>query len=658
MANKNDRQPGLRSYHFIAIAALAGLTFWLLDATFNYYYFREHLRFMLFQQPTSLLDTLVLNTTTYALLVRLSFLGLCLVGGLLAALYAHQRQETEAALRAERDYSTGIIQGTPIIIFGATPDGRITFINSAAEAALGCPAEEIVGRSWWSVFSGEAHEQTGANHFQVLAGGTAREYETVVRAPDGRERVISWSAIGRTLHSYTSEVIGFGRDITESKRAELRLRHRLAVEETVAQASRQFVSAGEVQFRQILRLLGDTMQANRAYIFQVNADHTIVNAFVWTDTRDETEIRRLHGLSRQGLPDLIPILDRKEEIAIENTASLPPREGRGRELVESHHVKALLIVPIRSINGRFMGFLGIDNTGQPRTWPEEDRLALRVVASMIATYWERVAAEQRLRDERATLADRVAERTAALSAANLELARAARLKDEFLAAMSHELRTPLNAILGLAEALQEEIYGKTNDRQRKALHTIERSGYHLLELINDVLDVAKIGAGRMELEMRPVHVPTICESSLRLVRRDALKKQLKVRLEIDEDVTHLQADERRLKQILVNLLSNAVKFTPDGGQIALEVHGDADRQQVEFVVWDTGIGIGGEDLQRLFEPFVQLDSRLSRQYPGTGLGLALVHQMAHLHGGSVSVESELGRGSRFVVCLPWETVTV
>ncbi len=234
-----------------------------------------------------------------------------------------------------------------------------------------------------------------------------------------------------------------------------------------------------------------------------------------------------------------------------------------------------------------------------------------------------------------------------------ELAKAARLKDEFLTSVSHELRTPLNAILGQSEALQEQVYGPLNEKQLDSLRNIEESGHHLLSLINDILDIAKIGAGEFKFEMGPVSIEAVCQASLRLVQRQAYQKQIKVHSAFDGAVTLLETDERRLKQILLNLLSNAVKFTPPGGEVGLKVVGNEEQEAVHFTVWDTGIGIAPEDIGRLFQPFVQLDSGLSRQYAGTGLGLALVYRLVELHGGSVSVESEIGRGSRFTVSLPW-----
>jgi CheY-like chemotaxis protein len=173
-------------------------------------------------------------------------------------------------------------------------------------------------------------------------------------------------------------------------------------------------------------------------------------------------------------------------------------------------------------------------------------------------------------------------------------------------------------------------------------------------LINDVLDVAKIGAGTLELEIHPVSVEAVCQASLQFIKQAAAKKRLKVSASFDSAVTTLQADERRLKQILVNLLSNSVKFTPEDGQIGLGVEGDAAKQIVHFIVWDSGIGISPEDRGRLFQPFVQLDGSLSRRHEGTGLGLSLAYQLTEMLGGSISLESQVGQGSRFTVSLPWQ----
>jgi signal transduction histidine kinase/CheY-like chemotaxis protein len=246
------------------------------------------------------------------------------------------------------------------------------------------------------------------------------------------------------------------------------------------------------------------------------------------------------------------------------------------------------------------------------------------------------------------------QRTNELSAANLELEKASRMKDEFLASMSHELRTPLTGILGLSESLQLQTYGSLNERQLKSVHTIETSGRHLLELINDILDLSKIEAGELMLQIVTCQVTDLCLASLQLTKGMAKKKDIQVEYTNDLAFASLRADPRRVKQMLVNLLGNAIKFTPQGGQVGLVVSEAAEGNAILFIVWDTGIGIRQQDMDLLFKPFVQIDSSLSRQHSGTGLGLSLVSRLARLHGGSVSVESTPGQGSRFTLSLPWD----
>jgi signal transduction histidine kinase len=242
-----------------------------------------------------------------------------------------------------------------------------------------------------------------------------------------------------------------------------------------------------------------------------------------------------------------------------------------------------------------------------------------------------------------------------LQQSNQELARATRLKDEFLANMSHELRTPLNSICGMTEGLQEGIFGPANAAQIEAFKTIERSSNHLLELIDDILDLAKIGAGQIELESAPTNIYELCNSSLSFIKQQAIKKRVRLKIELPPRIPNISIDERRIRQVLINLLSNAIKFTPTGGQIALAVTIEADNTTsswIRFTVLDTGIGIDRSDIDKLFQPFTQLDTALNRQYNGTGLGLALVKGIVEMHQGNVQVQSQVGVGSQFIFDLP------
>ncbi|WP_110513624.1 PAS domain S-box protein [Herpetosiphon llansteffanensis] len=255
--------------------------------------------------------------------------------------------------------------------------------------------------------------------------------------------------------------------------------------------------------------------------------------------------------------------------------------------------------------------------------------------------------------ERKRIEQRLQQQTDELSIANAELAKAARLKDEFLSSMSHELRTPLTGILAFSEALRYEQYGALNQEQAQALSQIDENSRHLLDLINDILDLSKIEAGKLTINYQTMIIDEICQASIRMVQKLAHNKHLELLYEPCAEDALICADSRRLKQMLVNLLSNAVKFTPNGGRIGLSVKLDSQLRQVALTVWDTGIGINTQDIPKLFRPFSQLDSKLSRQYAGTGLGLALVYHMANLHGGRVELQSEVGVGSQFRLILPW-----
>lgn len=266
----------------------------------------------------------------------------------------------------------------------------------------------------------------------------------------------------------------------------------------------------------------------------------------------------------------------------------------------------------------------------------------KLIQSVVRDITERKRAEETLRENRDKL-----------SAANAALEKASRLKDEFLASMSHELRTPLTGILGLSEALQLQTFGTLNEKQAKALKNVESSGRHLLDLINDILDLSKIEAGKLDLQFELCSAADICQSSLQLTKGMANQKKQNIHFSMNPTSIYIHADSRRMKQMLVNLLSNAVKFTPDGGELGLQVEALEDRKAIFFSVWDKGIGIKPDEMEKLFKPFIQLDSSLARQYSGTGLGLSLVKRMAELHGGSVQVESIPAEGSRFTIILPW-----
>jgi signal transduction histidine kinase len=255
---------------------------------------------------------------------------------------------------------------------------------------------------------------------------------------------------------------------------------------------------------------------------------------------------------------------------------------------------------------------------------------------------------------------------------NIELEHASRAKSEFLANMSHELRTPLNAILGFSEALKDGLVGDLQAAQREYVNDIYYSGAHLLAVINDILDLAKIEAGKMELDLSMTDLIPLLKNTVSVLRERAFARGVRVTMEA-EPIAPFMIDQRKFRQIVFNLLSNAIKFTAEGGEVAvtlqqvervplpemmsddfISIVAPASRVYIELSVIDNGIGIEQSAIERLFQPFVQLDGGLTRKYDGTGLGLAIVKQLVDLLGGLLEVKSEFGCGSQFSVLFPLE----
>jgi len=246
----------------------------------------------------------------------------------------------------------------------------------------------------------------------------------------------------------------------------------------------------------------------------------------------------------------------------------------------------------------------------------------------------------------------VAERTGHLQRALEELHKVDAAKSQFMGNISHELRTPLNAIMGAAEILRDNILGSLNIKQNKYVESIYSSGEHLLQLINDILDISKIATGKMSLNLEKFYIKNAVQSIVNNVNSYIGKKHLNISLTINPDDFLVVADVHKIRQIFYNLLSNAVKFTPEGGTIIIEIYKRED--VMEAIVKDTGIGIAEEDLERVFIEFEQVDSSYCRQYEGTGLGLPLVKKLVELHGGEVCLKSKLGVGTEVMFTIPLE----
>jgi signal transduction histidine kinase len=298
--------------------------------------------------------------------------------------------------------------------------------------------------------------------------------------------------------------------------------------------------------------------------------------------------------------------------------------GRLRENLIESGVRAILAVPM-VYEGRLIGCLGVTRN-QPGNFPNETIELLRTFATQSA-----------LAIQNARLFHEIEQKSRELEAAS-------RHKSEFLANMSHELRTPLNAVIGFSEVLSERMFGDLNEKQDEYLKDIHASGQHLLSLINDILDLSKIEAGKMELELSDFELPMTIDNALMLVRERAARRSIELHRTVDERLGQIQADERKIRQVLLNLLSNAIKFTSEGGRI--DVRATLSDGMAEVSVSDTGVGIAPEDQEAIFEEFRQVGTA-AKKVEGTGLGLALSRKFIELHGGRIWVHSQVGEGSRF-----------
>jgi signal transduction histidine kinase/HAMP domain-containing protein len=318
-----------------------------------------------------------------------------------------------------------------------------------------------------------------------------------------------------------------------------------------------------------------------------------------------------------------------EPIQIADIAALGAYESRVRDLLIGAGYRALLSVPLLR-EEQIIGSLSL-----LRRVPGDYS---REVIEVLKTF----ATQSALAIQNARLFREIADKSRQLEVAS-------RHKSEFLANMSHELRTPLNAIIGFSEVLSERMFGELNDKQEEYLKDIHASGQHLLSLINDILDLSKVEAGRMELELTDFDLPVAIDNALTLVRERASRRGITLKLTGGGRVSSMRGDERKIKQVLLNLLSNAIKFTPDGGRV--EVAAARDSEAVEVSVSDTGVGIAPEDLEAVFEEFRQVGASAAKQ-EGTGLGLALTRKFIELHGGKIWVTSQVGAGSTFTFTLP------
>ncbi len=565
-----------------------------------------------------------------------------------------ERQKAESALRVseERYRLISAISSDYVFAERVAEDGKsyMEWVSGAFETITGYTSEEFMARGGWSSLLHPDDVAIDERDFAALTANRPVETEVRIIRKTGEVRWVRAYAqpLWDVAHNRLLGIYGAVQDITARKEADLTLERYADRLEMLHEIDHAILAAHSPEetaiaaLTRLRRLIPCVRASINLFDFQ---KRTSVLLALDTDLATYLPVGVPVAFEEYGL-EVIAHLRAGETYFVNDTTTTTVDRQMAQE-----GIRSWLIIPLH-YQQELIGAVNLGGQVAGHFTPEHAEIA-KSVANPVAIMVQQNRLLEAVRQANVELEARVEARTEELRVVNAALARAARLKDEFLASMSHELRTPLTGILAFAQTLQKpKVYGELNAKQLKAAKSIEDSGKHLLELINDVLDLSKIEAGKLELEPSQVMVEEVCQASLRLVKQLAATRRQSISYTLQPLDLFLTVDVRRLKQMLVNLLSNAVKFTPEGGALGLEVVGDSAHQVVRFTVWDNGIGIAPENLPRLFQSFVQLDARLSREYSGTGLGLALVRRMTELHGGSVSVVSELGQGSRFTITLP------
>lgn len=513
-----------------------------------------------------------------------------------------KQKQSELALKEEQAFSTALLNAIETLIFVVDADGIILRINQTCQEILGYSPQELEGALFCDLMSRPERRDEVHSKFASCFESSRTIYQDQLVSKPGELRWVRWRVAPIQLDNGEAQrLVISGHDVTDEVLAN------------------QLVKESEARFRAMAEhidsvlFIGDIHSTSIQYVspvyermFGLSCESLLADAGSFLSVVHPQDIEYVKTVFHQG-PSYVPIT------------------GEYRILKADNEIRWV----------RYQTFPVLDSSGVPYQ-----------IIGMI----EDITEEKQTYN---VLEERVAQRTQDLADANQQLLQANRLRDEFLANMSHELRTPLNSILLKVELLKECLQGPLTKRQRHSLDVVQESSNHLLSMLTDMLDLATSEVEMLSLNLSVVSLQKICEASMNEIQELADKRQVRLSHNWPQTDIFVYGDTRRIGQILVHLLSNAVKFTPNGGDIGIDMAIDQEMDMVQLTVWDTGQGIGEKNIPMLFQPFVQLEGGLNRKYEGPGIGLALVKRLVLLHRGQISVKSQIGKGSRFIITLPY-----
>ncbi|ATU08191.1 PAS domain-containing sensor histidine kinase [Methanohalophilus portucalensis] len=540
----------------------------------------------------------------------------------------------EQALKAKEDYRS-IFDTAANLITSVDADGIIVDCNNQVQNFMGYKREEIIGYPMAKIIHPDYLDKASQSLQEILETGYSYDKEYKMVRKDGTliDVIINSSGMNKTNGNY-ERTICIINDITERKTNEKRIEYLTSVLKSIRNVNQLIVTEND-KLKLVQGICNSLTESHSFYSAWICLMDHNQNPIMFEDCGEDSKFSILSSKMKNGeIPDYIrTVLETNELLFVDDLSGQDSDNTPAKQNTKSVHLLSKL-----EYKDNVYGVIAATISREFAQDSEIIGLFEEVKGDISFALYK-----LELENIRQEIEKQLLESKAAAEEAN-------RTKSEFLANMSHELRTPLNSIIGFSTILKDRKHGDLNENQTRYISNVLKSGKHLLDLINDILDISKIEAGRMGYEPENVNLSETVGEVVTLMQPMANKKHIELTSNIEPEDIVIFADKIKFKEIMYNLLSNAIKFTPQKGKVAITSQLVSDN--IEISISDNGIGIPDEKYQSIFDPFKQLDSSSTRKYGGTGLGLAIVKRYVKMHGGSIRVESEPGKGSTFTLAIP------